>query len=104
MSDKFEKILKLIGQTHDKCIFFDDRTENCFVIMPIDEYEKMSLEKQSDVSDLTQGELLDKINQDIAIWKESRMENDFDWTGEDKEEFSDSSQENDERYYLEPVE
>lgn len=49
-----------------------------FVIMGIDEYKKLNLMKSyrdEKITELSEGELLDKINQDIAVWQESQSEN-----------------------------
>lgn len=50
-------------------IIFDSlRSDNPFVVMSLDDYEKIIVNK-SEVRGLTEDELLDKINRDIAIWK-----------------------------------
>ncbi len=69
MSKQLEKIIELARKTGDRIIVFDPRKENKpYVVMPLDEYEKIIIGK-NDVRGLTEDELLDKINRDIAIWK-----------------------------------
>ncbi len=72
--EKFKRIVKLIEKTGDKCIVFDPKNDDTYVIMGLNDYERMALNK-NEVSDLTEEQLLDKINRDIAVWKASQ-END----------------------------
>jgi len=58
-------------------IVFDNvRSEDPFVVMNLDEYEKLSLGR-SEIRGLTENELLDKINRDIAIWKSEQTTGPF---------------------------
>ena len=75
MQDQFQKAIKLAKKTGDRLIVFDPaKSDLAYVIMALDEYERLAL-KKSEVRGLTEDELLDKINRDIAIWK---SEQDFD--------------------------
>lgn len=51
---------------------------DAFVIMGIDEYKKINLLKSfrdgGNITEMSEGELLNKINQDIGIWQESQNE------------------------------
>lgn len=74
-----ERFLNLAKKTGDRLIVYDSQTEQGTVLLNIDEYEEL-LEKNDptpwedfeDVRDLSEGELIDKINRDIAIWRSSR--------------------------------
>ena len=69
-----QKLIRLSKKTGDRLIVFDDNNpEDSFVLMGVNDYEKLVIQK-SEVRGLTEDELLDKINRDIAIWK---SENDF---------------------------
>lgn len=69
MQDKLQRALDISRKTGDRVIVFDDiKSENPYVIIGLDDYEKMVIE-QNEVRDLTEEGLLDKINRDIAIWK-----------------------------------
>ncbi|MFC1678504.1 hypothetical protein ACFLZ9_02065 [Patescibacteria group bacterium] len=69
MENHLIKVLKLAKKTGDRLIVFNPfDAEITYVVMSIDEYEKLVIGK-SEVRDLTEEELLDKINRDIAIWK-----------------------------------
>ena len=117
-----QKLVNLLKKTGDKAIVLDERGDPSYVIMTISGYEDLILGK-SGVADLTEDELLDKINRDIAIWKDSQELKELsvdqynfarDIGGYDDDEFSsnfsDNSREDevqpleDDRYYFEPVE
>ncbi|NTU98729.1 hypothetical protein HGA64_01845 [Candidatus Falkowbacteria bacterium] len=69
MSIQLEKALSLCKKTGDRIIVFDSpRSENPFVLMNLDDYEEL-LSDKNEVSGLTEDQLLDKINRDIALWK-----------------------------------
>jgi hypothetical protein len=69
MQDQLQKAINLAKKTGDKLIVFDSaKPENIFVVMAVKDYENLVLGK-SEVRGLTEDELLDKINRDIAIWK-----------------------------------
>jgi hypothetical protein len=100
MNDQLARAIKLARLTGDRLLIFDSsRNDQGFVVMSIDEYEKLAL-KKTGVIGLTEDELMDKINRDIAIWKNEQdeirdhqpanmtarySESPFDWT--DKERF-----------------
>lgn len=75
MQDQLQKAIKLAKKTGDRLIVFDQNNTNLtYVIMTLDDYERM-LDSNSEVKGLTEDELLDKINRNIALWK---SEQDFD--------------------------
>lgn len=74
-----------------------------FVLMSLPEYERLALGRAS-VADLTENELLDKINRDIAVWKsqqEADESEDNDWEDEWDEDYD--LAEEDDPYYLENI-
>ena len=76
MQNKLQKAINLVKKTGDRIIVFDSpKTNNPYVVMDLNEYEKLIIGR-SEVRGLTEDELLDKINRDIAIWKsEQEVEN-----------------------------
>jgi len=75
MENQLKKAIDIAKKTGDRLIIYDSaKSHPPYVIMSLDEYEKITLAK-SDVRGLTEDELLDKINRDIAIWK-SEFNND----------------------------
>jgi len=72
MYKQFEKALNLVKKTGDRLILYNTQNdEDAHVVMSLNEYEQMVGEGYSDrdVKGLTEEELIDKINRDIAIWK-----------------------------------
>jgi len=69
MQAQLQKAIRLAKKTGDRLIVFDSaHTGDIYVVMSLDEYEKLVIGR-SEVRGLTEEELLDKINRDIAIWK-----------------------------------
>jgi hypothetical protein len=69
MQNQLQKAINLAKITGDRVIVVDSsKSEDVFVIMNLDEYEKFVL-GQNELRNLTEEELLDKINRDVAIWK-----------------------------------
>lgn len=74
MQDQLQKAINLVKKTGDKLIVFDSlKPDNTFIVMSLKDYENLVLGK-SEVRGLTEDELLDKINRDIAIWKSDQAE------------------------------
>jgi len=69
MQNQLKKAINIARKTGDRLIVYDlSRGDSAFVVMSLDEYEKL-ISQKSEVRGLTEDELLDKINRDIAIWK-----------------------------------
>ncbi|MEI7497931.1 MAG: hypothetical protein WCK11_01450 [Candidatus Falkowbacteria bacterium] len=69
MRDPLRQALELAKKTGDRLIVFDrPDSDTPFVIMGLADYEKIALVGSS-VRGLTEEELVDKINRDIALWK-----------------------------------
>ncbi len=112
----------MLKKTGDRCLVLLPEQDQAYAIMSLDEYERLIL-AQSQVEDLTEQELLDKINRDIAIWKTQQEDDDNDQaegeTGtppvpaglrryqeqEDIEDFDDEDEDEyeDDPYYFESV-
>lgn len=72
MTSEFQKALDLIKKTGDKLVFYDAGNDNTFVVLPIDDYQKLLFEDSS-IAGLTEEQLLAKINRDIARWREEQQ-------------------------------
>lgn len=103
---QLKQIIDLIKKTGDKLVILDQKGVG-FVMMAVKDYEKLILAK-SEVKDLTEDELLDKINRDIAIWKVNQFQEaeldkivDYDKMEKNQESHPDSSPEED-KFYIEP--
>ncbi|MBA3047691.1 hypothetical protein KKC83_05060 [Patescibacteria group bacterium] len=69
MQNQLQKAIDLVKKTGDRLLVFDSaKPDNVYVVMNLKDYENLVLGK-SEVRGLTEDELLDKINRDIAIWK-----------------------------------
>jgi len=71
--EPIEKIVNLIRKTGDKAIILDKNGDPSYVVMTVTDYENLVLGK-SGLLNLTEDELLDKINRDIEIWKNCKEE------------------------------
>lgn len=69
--ESWQKIVNLIKKTGDKAVILDKNGNLSCVVMTVADYEKLVL-GQSGIWGLTEEELLDKINRDIEIWKDSK--------------------------------
>jgi hypothetical protein len=111
----FKRILDLIKKTGDNYIF-ENETGEIFVILSIDDYGNYIF-KNSQLKNLSEEELLNKINKDIALWKASQEDKIIDQSWRDlppaeKEESpfahegisEDIEKEEEDRYYFEPAE
>ncbi|HUT22384.1 MAG TPA: hypothetical protein VMX18_03185 [Candidatus Bipolaricaulota bacterium] len=99
-----EKIIKFIQETGDKCIYYDAQSGNNLMIMPLGEYQRI-LGENTGIRDLTQEELLDRMNRDIALWKVGQDDLRDNWTGDEEiSDFAENQEENEEKFYLEPLE
>ena len=67
LSKNLQRVLDLIKKTGDKVVVFSDSGDP-YVVMDFTEYEKSTL-IENNLANLTEDELLDKINRDIANWK-----------------------------------
>ncbi|MFH1413080.1 MAG: hypothetical protein ABIG10_03605 [bacterium] len=78
MPDRLEKIIDLIRKTGEKLVIYGSSEDNDFyVILALKDYEKL-ISGNMGVRNLTEQELADKINRDIAIWKSEQDQHDFD--------------------------
>lgn len=94
----FKRILDLIRKTGDRYLF-EDEQGNVFVTLSLNDYENLVL-KNSSLANLSEEELLNKINKDIAIWKSTQEENLISLA-----EIGEENEKNEEdQYYFEPTE
>ena len=61
-----QQILDFVAKSQDKIIVVHENKP--FVIMPLSQYQDVIYSSVS-LGDLTESEMLDKINRDIALWK-----------------------------------
>jgi hypothetical protein len=108
MNNSLKKAFYLAKKTGDRVIVVDDNSEaDAFVVMNIDEYERILSYKETysrDIKGLTEDQLIDKINRDIALWKNEQE--DAEAEGMDlpptEEELQEEIEEESMYYYTEP--
>lgn len=78
MNEYLQRMIRLIKKTGDKMVFFDSQQpENSFVIFSLEAYEREVEDKETNKQipvktlGLTEDDLTDKINRDLAEWKNS---------------------------------
>lgn len=109
--DQLQRFIDLANKTGDNLVIFDRyNPDKSFVILAINKYEDL-LETKVGGQGLTDDEVADKINSDIAIWKNEQLlvdasDNDFHWLEEedeyDDEELLDEEEEELNYFYSEP--
>ncbi|OGH93688.1 MAG: hypothetical protein A2538_00600 [Candidatus Magasanikbacteria bacterium RIFOXYD2_FULL_41_14] len=82
-SSQFDRVMRILDRTGERCLVFDKSSDTGAMIMSLDEYEKF-LNGGAGISDLSESDMLDKINRDISVWREKHQfendsDNDFDW-------------------------
>ncbi len=108
-----ERIINLTKKTRDKCIIVNPDSNDVFVILPFEEYERLLEDKLLEDKLLTEDKLLDKINRDIAfkISRERSVEGSevaSDFKEIPKSDFKEipkeEGAEDEEKFYFEPIE
>jgi len=113
MNDSFQKIIRLIEKTGDKCIILNQNGEDAYVVMALKDYEGF-IDSASGLKNLSEEEFLEKINRDIAIWRSAQENENFaEWENtisqkiSRKNEFEPPEKEviepKDDTYYFEPL-
>lgn len=106
--DQLQRFVDLVSKTGDNLVVFDKyNPDNSFVILAINDYERL-IGQGGHLGGLTEDELADKINRDIAIWKNEQILADanydnLDWSVEESEADDDlEDYEEEELNYLYP--
>lgn len=75
LARQIEEVLKLVAETGDRCIVIAENHDP-FVIMALPQYRELlkTAADKENIASMTETELLDKINQDIAEWRESKRD------------------------------
>ena len=68
-----DPIIELIKKTGDSCVVVDAEGNPSYVISSFSKYHAMAFGK-TEVAGLTEDELLEKINRDIACWRATQQE------------------------------
>jgi hypothetical protein len=98
----FDRILNLIKKTEDKIIIVGPDIKSAYVVMSLDDYERTVGGGGVNLTGKESTDKIEKINQDIAMWREeakSAVEGNVLEEGEIPEKKEEESQ-----FYFEPVE
>lgn len=105
MQNQLQKAINLAKITGDRIIVIDSSgSEAAFAVMNLKEYEEFIL-GQNEIRDLTEEELLNRINRDVAIWKsenDRNFEKNGEFTGRQERNKMDAVVEDNLYYYQEP--
>lgn len=67
-NSQINRVIKLVRRTGDKAVIMDNESDSVMMLMDLDAYEKI-LENSGRVETLTEEELMDRINRDVAVWR-----------------------------------
>lgn len=67
-NSQINRVIKLVRRTGDKAVIMDNESDSVMMLMDLDAYEKI-LENSNGVETLTEEELMDRINRDVAVWR-----------------------------------
>lgn len=67
-SAQLDKLLSLIRRTGDRMVVLDRASDEAMVMMSTDEYEKL-LDRREGLEDLSERDMLEKVNRDISNWR-----------------------------------
>lgn len=64
----FKRIFNLVRKTGDKLVVANEDGDQALVLMPLDDYERI-IDGEKGVQSLSERELWDKVDRDIALWR-----------------------------------
>ena len=73
-SAQINRVIKLVRKTGDKVVLMDNESDAVMMLMDLDAYEQLlavsqPIEVASRIEHLTEEELMEKINKDVAVWR-----------------------------------
>jgi len=83
-SVQLNRVIRLIRRTGEKVMVMDNESEEVMALMSLGSYEKM-LSGSRAVEEMTEEELLDRINRDIAVWRANNKDEDLSENEEEPE-------------------
>lgn len=73
-NSQLNRVINLVKRTGDKTVIMDNESDAVMMLMDLGAYEKMldhTPARENGVEKLTEEEMLEKINRDVAIWRAS---------------------------------
>lgn len=80
MATDLAKLIAFIEQTGDRCVVLDTDGTPAYVILPLRQYQ--TLVSENAVAGMSQQDLVEKINTDIAAWRASQAADPADFSPE----------------------
>lgn len=68
-NSQINRVIKLVRKTGDKVVLMDNESDAVMMLMELDAYEKMLSSTPQPVEQLTEEELMERINRDVAVWR-----------------------------------
>jgi hypothetical protein len=68
-NSQLNRVISLVRRTGDRMIIMDNESDSVLVLMDLDSYEKMLGTSPESLVDLSEEQMLEKINRDIAKWR-----------------------------------
>ena len=106
MQDIFERLFNLIKKTGDKVVFYDSSKGAAYVMMRLEDYEKIATNgnREINLTDYRATDKIEKINQDIALWREEVKNGQEEVPPAESEAVKDDKEKEESQFYFEPVE
>lgn len=76
MYNNLDRVLDLIKKTGDKAIIVpvpSTRDSDPYIIVPIEQYEQI-ISAKVNYAEMTEQEILNRVNREISLWKQSQRE------------------------------
>lgn len=67
-NSQINRVVRLVRRTGDKAIIMDNESDAVMMLMDLGAYEKI-LDNSRGVEKLTEEELMERINRDVAVWR-----------------------------------
>ncbi|MBI2037478.1 MAG: hypothetical protein HYT15_00900 [Candidatus Magasanikbacteria bacterium] len=67
-NSQINRVVRLVRRTGEKAVIMDTESDAVMMLMDLGAYEKM-LENSEGIEKLTEEELMEKINRDVAVWR-----------------------------------
>ena len=77
-SSQLNKALNIMRRTGDRLIIMDQETDEASVMMVLESYERL-LNATQTVGGLSEEEMVEKINRDIALWRAYNESDSLNW-------------------------
>lgn len=72
---QLKRVVNLIRRTGDRCLLLDNESDDVLTLMRLEDYEKLlNTDTGRPIQDLSEREMMEKVNRDIAYWRSFQQE------------------------------